>query len=102
MQEFNLWQEGDGDQQLKFFLADIEWTLQDLLADPAMKGFQKFEFKEVKDSRGFRVFGEAWTSLKFQEAASIIGPGKVPLSLVLYIDGTFIKNGIDVRPLYSE
>jgi hypothetical protein len=30
------------------------------------------------------------------------GPGKVPISIVLYIDGTFIKRGISVRPVYSE
>ena len=71
-QEFNLWQDGDGDQQLKFFLADIEWTLQDLVADPTMKGFQKFGFKEVVDKNGFRVFGESWTSLKFQAASAVI------------------------------
>jgi hypothetical protein len=102
LQEFNVWDEGDGDQQLKFYLNDFSWTVQDLLSDPNLKGYQKFEFKEQKDKRGVRVFGEAWSSLKFQEAAAAIGPGKVPLSLVIYIDGTFVQHGIDVRPVYSE
>ena len=83
-------------------MADIEWTLQDLVADPTMKGFQKFGFKEVVDKNGFRVFGESWTSLKFQAASAVIGPDSVPLSTVLYVDGTLMKDGIDVRPLYGK
>ena len=31
-----------------------------------------------------------------------VGEGKVPLSIVLYIDGTFLKKGIPIRPVYSK
>ena len=31
-----------------------------------------------------------------------IGNDKVPVSIVLYIDGTFLKKGIPIRPVYSE
>jgi hypothetical protein len=97
-----MWQPGDGNQRLKFYLNDLAWVMQDLLADPRLKGFQTFGYKEQKDQKGGRVFGEANGSLKFQEAAAAIGPGKVPLSVVLYIDGTFVQHGIDVRPMYSK
>ncbi len=30
------------------------------------------------------------------------GEGKVPVSIVLYIDGTFIKKGIPILPVYSK
>ena len=91
----------DGEQDLKFYLMDLEWVFKDLLADSRLKHHQHFKFEEYKDSRGVRVCGEANGSLSFQMAASRIGPEKVPLSVVIYIDGTYIKNGIDVRPIYG-
>jgi hypothetical protein len=30
------------------------------------------------------------------------GPGTVPISIVLYIDATYIKHGIPIRPIHSE
>ncbi len=41
-------------------------------------------------------------SLKFELAQFRLGPGTVPISIVLYIDATFIKHGIPIRPIYSE
>jgi hypothetical protein len=35
-------------------------------------------------------------------AQATVGPGKVPISIVLYIDATFIKRGIPIRPIYCE
>ena len=97
-----MWKEGDGNQQLKFYLNDLGWVVQDLVQDPSLKGLQVFDFQVQKDSEGLRVFGEATSSLKFQEAAAAVGPGKVPLSIIIYIDGTFMKHGMDVRPMYSK
>lgn len=97
-----MWREGDGNQRLKFYLNDFAWVFQDLLSDLRLEGYQTFEFKEQKDLSGDRVFGEANGSIKFQVAANIIGPGKVPLSVVIYIDGTFVQQGIDVRPMYGK
>ena len=41
-------------------------------------------------------------SVTFQVAQAKVGPGKVPISIVLYIDATFIKQGIPIRLIYSE
>ena len=30
-----------------------------------------------------------------------IGPNKIPVSIVIYIDGTFLKKGIPIQPVYS-
>ena len=92
----------DGEQDLKFYLMDIKSVFTDLLADSRLQNHQFFQFQEYKDERNVRLVGEANGSLAFQSAAAKIGPGKVPLSIVVYIDGTYIKNGIDVRPIYGE
>jgi hypothetical protein len=31
-----------------------------------------------------------------------IGQNKVPVSIVLYIDGTFLKKGIPIHPIHGE
>ena len=57
---------------------------------------------ENKDPHGNRLFaGHANGSVSVQLAQMRVG-GKVPVSIVLYIDGTFIKKGIPIRPVYSK
>ena len=31
-----------------------------------------------------------------------VGEGKEPVSIVLYIDGTFLKKGIPIQPVYGK
>ena len=31
-----------------------------------------------------------------------VGEGTVPVSIVLYIDGTYLKKGIPIRPVYHQ
>jgi hypothetical protein len=45
--------------------------------------------------------GHANGSISFQLAQMSIGAGKVPISIVLHIDATFIKRGIPIRPIYA-
>lgn len=92
----------DGDSDLKFYLMDIDTVFRDILADSQMNGHIAFGFEEYKDSRGVRLCGEANGSLSFQAAAARLGPGKVPLSVTLYIDGTFVFQHVDVRVIYGE
>ena len=69
----------------------------------SVAGKQHFAFHEYKDPNGDRIFaGDANGSVSFQLAQARIGPNKVPVSIVLYIDGTFLKKGIPIRPIYSE
>ena len=59
---------------------------------------QHFAFKEYKDPRRNRLFAcNANGSVSFQLAQIKIDIGKVPVSIVLYIDGTFLKKGIPIR-----
>ena len=41
-------------------------------------------------------------SVAFQLAHLSMGPDTVPMALVAYIDGTFMKRGIGIRPIYCE
>ncbi len=75
----------------------------ELLPDERMAGHQHFGFKLSTDANGDRVFGgDANGSLTFELAQLRVGPGTVPISIVLYIDATYIKHGIPIRPIYSE
>jgi hypothetical protein len=67
------------------------------------EGCQHLAFKEYKDHKGERIIGgHANGSVSFQIAQMRAGPGLVPISIVLYIDATFIKRGIPIRPIYRE
>lgn len=97
---------GDGDQELIFLLLNLEAVVQDLLCDERLEGHQVYGFQVYTDSRGVRVCSEGNGSLSFQAAsakiAALSGPRKVPLSLVLYLDGTFVLSNVDVKVLYCE
>jgi len=99
----DMWKEGDGPQEVKFYFRNLEKVLRELMADIRLAGNQHFSFKMSKNSKGERIFGgDANGSVSFELAQLRIGPNRVPLSLVLYIDGTFMKNGMPVRPIYCK
>ena len=64
---------------------------------------QHYGFKLQANPRGERIYAcEADGSVAFQLAQLSIGPDTVPMALVAYIDGTFMKRGIGIRPIYCE
>ncbi len=69
---------------------NLETVMRDLLSDPKLKNHQFFGFKQYKDERGVRLCVETIGSLSFQNAAHKIGPRVVPLSIVIYIDSSFV------------
>ena len=81
----------------------MEKVLRELIGDMRLAGNQHYAFHEYKDPHGNRLFaGDANGSVSFQLAQIKMGPGKVPVSIVIYIDGTFLKKGIPIRPVYGE
>ena len=95
--------EGDGEQVLELFRRPVEKVLRELMADMHLAGCQHFGFQEYKDPRGNRLFaGHSNGSVSFQLAQLKVGEGKVPVSIVLYIDGTYLKKGIPIRPVYRK
>jgi len=99
----DLWEEGDGNQAVQLYKRPALKVLRELLADERLAGRQHFAFKEYKNPRGERILAcDANGSVTFQLAQLDVGPGKVPISIVLYIDGTFLKRGIPIRPIYCK
>ncbi len=73
------------------------------MSDIRLAGCQHFAVKECLDPHGNRLFaGHANGSVSFQLAQLRIGEGKVQVSLVIYIDATYIKKGIPIRPIYCK
>jgi len=103
MDILDMWQEGDGEQDVKFYKRKVEGVLRELIADERLEGCQHFAFKEYKNANGDRILGgHANGSVSFQVAQARVGPGKVPISIVVYIDATFLKRGIPIRPIYCK
>lgn len=99
----DLWEDGDGQQDVRLYKRPALKVLRELLSDERLAGHQHFGFKLYKNSQGSRILAcDANGSITFQLAQISIGAGKVPISIVLYIDGTFIKRGIPIRPVYSK
>ena len=53
----NMWQEGDGEQDVRFFKRNLEAVLRELVADERLEGCQHFAFKEYKNANGDRILG---------------------------------------------
>ena len=91
--------EGGGAQKLELFKHREEKVLQELMSDIRLAGCQHFAL----DPHGNRLFAShANGSVCFQLAQFHIGEGKVPVSLVIYIDTRYIKKGIPIRPIYRK
>ena len=103
IQVIDLWEEGDGNQEVLLYKRNVLKVLRELISDERLEGCQHFGFKEYKNANGERILAcDANGSLTFQLAQIQVGEGTVPISIVLYIDGTFIKRGIPIRPVYRE
>ncbi len=93
----------DGPQISELFTRPAEKVLRKLIGDLRLAGHQHFAFHEYKDPHGSRLFaGDANRSVSFQLVQIKIGIDKFSVSIVLYIDGTLLKKGIPIRPVYSK
>ena len=97
----NLWEEIDGNQPVQLYKLPGLKVLRELPADERLAGRQHFAIKEYKNARGGHILAcDANCSLTIQLAQIDVGPGKVSISIVLCIDGTFIKRCIPIGPIY--
>jgi hypothetical protein len=93
-------QEGDGAQKLDLFNRPAENVLRELMADIRLAGCRHFGFKKYLDPHGNRLFGgQSNEYVNFQLAQIRVGTDNVPVSLVIYIEETYIKRGIPIRPI---
>ena len=103
LEVIDLKKDGDGEQDVRLFKRPAGKVLRELLADPRLAGCQHFALKEYKDAGGARILGGHTNgSISFQLAQIRVGTDTVPISMVLYIDESFIKRGIPILPVYCE
>ncbi len=94
VQIINMHAEGDGEQVLEMFKRPVEKVLRELMADMCLAGCQHFAFQGYKDPRGNRFLaGHSNGSVSFQLAQPKVDEDKVSVSIVLYIDSTYLKKG---------
>ena len=96
----DLWEDDDGNQDVRLYKRSALKVLRELLSGERLTGHQHFGIKLYKNSQGSHVLAcDAYGSVAFQLAQMSLGPDTVPISIVLYIDGSFIKRGIPIRPV---
>ncbi len=78
--------------------------LGEVLDDDRMSGHQHFSFEMIVNEDGDLEFGASYSAVSFRISQFRSGPDCVPVSLVIYIDSSFIKHwisvGISVKPIY--
>ena len=52
----DMWEEGDGDQEVTFVKRKLEKDLRELMADPRMAGHQHYGFKLQANPRGEQIY----------------------------------------------
>ena len=90
-----------GDQDLTFWIRALKEVLREVLGDERMAGHKHFTFEMLINEEGDREFGASNGAVSFQIAQLRSGPDCDPVSLVIYIDGSFIKHWISVKPIYG-
>ncbi len=73
-----------------------------MLGDERMAGHQHFSFEMSETVDGERELGASDSAVSFQIAHLRCGDERVPVSLIIYIDGSFIKHEIPVKPIYGN
>ena len=71
--------------------------------DAYLADCQHFSFQEYKDTKGDSILSSnASCSVTFQLAQMQVGQGTVQISIVLYIEETFIMLGNPIQPVYFD
>jgi hypothetical protein len=84
---------------VEFWRRRTKDVLLALVGDTRMDGHFAYKFEMEVDANGDRVFREASGSLNFERHAKRIGPGIVPIGIIVYVDGTSIFNSVPARPV---
>ncbi len=91
IEAIDMWEEGEGLQDVTFVKRKVAKVLTELLSDERMAGKQHNGFKLSTNADGDRVLpvdGDANGSVSFELAQISVGPGTVQISIVIYIDAT--------------
>ena len=97
----NMHTEGDGEQVLQLFMRQVEKVLHELMADIRLAGCQHLHFTSTRTTGSVATdFLQGTPTDQYLSISQIqVGEGTVPVSIVLYIDSTYLKKGIPIRPV---
>ncbi len=98
--EFDLWKEIDGKQEVKVYLRSLRHIVEDLLAESEYRDLQYLHF-EFREADGQRVFGAANGGIWWQITVRQIGAGHILVAIVVFQDGSWVKQNLSCEPLYG-
>ena len=79
---------GSGCNDVEFWYLKVEDVVRGLMSDTRFDGHFHYKFEMDQNADGERVFCEGYSCKEFRLNTLRIGEGIVPVSLVLYVDGT--------------
>ncbi len=93
----------DGKQDLKMYLLCIRQVAEEIFSDPAFKGALILMFTPTFGESGNRTFGSAMGGVWAQFTMRALIEGQdVLLALLMFIDATYLKVNLTVKPLYGK
>ena len=99
--EYDCHREGNGNQDLKMYTRDCKQVASEIFSDPRFKRALTFNFVPTFDDEGRRTFGSAMGGVWAQFHARVVIDGvEVLLVLAIYIDASYVKVNLTVKPIY--
>ena len=93
--------ESPGCNPVVCWLLNLEDVIQGLMGDERFAGDFHYKYEMDFNDGSDRLFCEPHTCEAFRIHAQRCGPGVVPISIVLYIDGTSTMTNISLKPVYG-
>jgi hypothetical protein len=83
------------------YILECKQVASDLFGDPLFKGHMTFNFVPTFDDEGRRTFGSAMGGVWAQfHARAVVDGVEVLLVLAIYIDASYVKVNLTVKPIY--
>jgi hypothetical protein len=92
----------DGKQDLRLFLRSIRHVITCIFGDEAFADSLVFTFHPTFDEDGNRTFGSFMGSAWCQVHAHSIGSGLVLLAFAIFIDKSYTRVNVPVKPAFCE
>jgi hypothetical protein len=97
---FNMHVAMDGKQDLRLFLRSIKYVVTCIFGDEAFAESLVFTFHPTFDDNGRRTFGSFMGSAWCQVHAHSIGSGLVLLAFAIFIDKSYTRVNVPVKPAF--
>jgi len=94
--------EMDGKQDLRLFLRCVRYVVGCIFGDEAFADSMVFTFHPTYDDKGMRTFGSFMGSVWCQVHARRIGSNQVLLAFAIFIDKSYTRVNVPVKPAFCE